>query len=91
MNFLFHDVNIKVCVLCVHVLSRACSFHVLIEARVIVFCDNAEIVLFSFAWVKPALGRFSAVTGVDRFPYYSDIFDVEELARDASLHNYNEL
>ena len=47
--------------------------------------------LFSFAWVKPALGRFSAVTGVDRFSYYSDIFNVEELARDASLHNYNEL
>ena len=40
--------------------------------------------LFSFAWVKPALGRFSAVTGVDRFSYYGDIFDVEELARDAS-------
>ena len=70
---------------------KSVFFHVLIEARVIVFRDNAEIVLFSFAWVKPALGRFSAVTGVDRFPYCSDIFDVEELARDASLHNYNEL
>ena len=47
-------------------------------------CVNADFVLFSFAWVKPALGRFSVVTGVDRFSYYSDIFDVEELARDAS-------
>ena len=63
---------------------KSVFFHVLIEARVIVFRDNAEFVLFSVAWVKPALGRFSAVTGVDRFSYYSDIFDVEELARDAS-------
>ena len=70
---------------------KSVFFHVLIEARVIVSRDNAEFVLFSFAWVKPALGRFSVVTGVDRFPYYSDIFNVEELARDASLHNYNEL
>ena len=53
--------------------------------------DNADFVLFSFAWVKPGLGRFSAVTGVDRFSYYSDIFDVEELVRDGSLDNYNEL
>ena len=47
--------------------------------------------LFCLALLGPALGRFSAVTGVDRFPYYIDIFDVEELDRDASLHNYNEL
>ena len=70
---------------------KSVFFHVWIEARAIVFCVNADFVLFSFALVKPALGRFSVVTGVDRFSYYSDIFNVEELARDASLHNYNEL
>jgi hypothetical protein len=48
---------------------KSVFFHVLIEARVIVFRDNAEFVLFSFAWVKPALGRFLAVTGVDRFSH----------------------
>ena len=29
----------------------------MIEARVIALRDNAEFVLFSFAWVKPALGH----------------------------------
>ena len=47
---------------CVHVLSSACFSLVLIDARVIEFRDNAEFVLFSFAWFKPALGRGSSVT-----------------------------
>ena len=42
--------------------AKSVLFHVLIEARVIVFRDNAEFVcLFSFAWVKPALGRGGSV------------------------------